>query len=252
MTMAASTFDFNLVLDTYTRKARFLPALVLTVPVALAVLAWFPTDLKGLNLLATGVVWYVGASLSTELARDRGKALEPKLFKKWGGKPTTRMLRHRHAPNKALLERQHRALEALMKNISLPTAAEEKANPAGADDIYDACTAFLITRTRDVKQHALIFAENCNYGFRRNVLGLKPIGLVLSLVGAVAAGCKIVLDARSGTVSPLPVASTLFCLLLFAGWVFWFRPDWVKICANAYALQLLRACEVLGQAPAAS
>lgn len=250
--MADSVFGFNLVLDTYTRKARFLPALVMTVPVALAVLAWFPTDLKGLNLLATGVVWYVGASLSTELARDRGKALERKLFRKWGGKPTTRMLRHRHAPNRVLLERQHRALEALMKNISIPSAAEEKVNPAGADDIYDVCTAFLITRTRDVKQHALIFAENCNYGFRRNLLGLKPIGIPLSLIGAVTAGCKIVLEARSGTVSPLPVASTLFCVLLLTAWVLWFRPTWVKTCADAYALQLLRACEVLGQTLAAS
>jgi hypothetical protein len=246
--MAASPFNFSLFLDSYTRKARLLRALVLALPVAVATLAWFPTDFRGLNVLASGFVWYVGASVAVEMARDRGRALEPKLFKRWGGKPTTRLLRHRHAPNKSLVERQHRTLERLVGNITLPSAADEKVNPGRADELYDLCVAYLIEHTRDTKRFPLVFAENCSYGFRRNVLGLKHIGIFVTVLGVAAASAKIHLDVHSAAgVGPLPVASALICAILLAGWVFWVRPDWVMTCADAYALQLLRACEVLGQ-----
>jgi hypothetical protein len=48
-------------------------------------------------------------------------------------------------------------------------------------------------RTRDTKIFNKVFAENMEYGFRRNCLGLRPTGLVLAAIGVVA---TIVLSIR--------------------------------------------------------
>jgi len=181
-----------------------------------------------------------------QMARDPGKKKEPALFQSWDGKPTTRLLRHRDAPNKVLLRRRHEKLQSLVPGIQIPTAEQEHANPRGADEIYDACTAFLLERTRKTDEFPLVFEENCNYGFRRNLWGMKPLGIATSVVGAVAVVAVLIFHRRAGvSLSPTTFICAILNLLLLLGWVVWFTPDWVRIPAEAYAERLLASCEKL-------
>ena len=83
--------------DTYTRRARLYPALLVALPLGLATLAWFPEGLAGWGTLWGLVTWSGATALLAQVGRDKGRVKEPGLFEQWGGKPTTRMLRHRHA-----------------------------------------------------------------------------------------------------------------------------------------------------------
>jgi hypothetical protein len=97
------------------------------------------------------------------------------------------------------------------------------------------------------KEYPLIFTENCNYGFRRNMLGLRPWGTLLALTTGI-----LELAAIATTLAGLvkfPVRLTAAGLIVsIAGIVIWRRvvtPDWVRRVACSYAERLLEAAETL-------
>lgn len=192
------------------------------------------------------IVWSGGAALLAQIAREPGKRKEVQLFASWGGKPTTRLLRHRDATNKVILERRHKKLAELIPDLEIPSAETELVDPQKADEIYEACTVFLIEKTRDAKQFPLIFEENCNYGFRRNLCSMRPIGIALSLLGAAAVFSLMGLDFAGGVMpSPIVFIAVLVEMFLVVGWLFYFTSEWVKTTAEAYAERLLAASENL-------
>lgn len=233
--------------DTYTRRARIYPFLVAALPLALATLVWFPDKLIGWSAFGSVFVWGGGTALIAQLARDWGRKKQPRLFETWDGKPTTRRLRHRDTDNKVILARRHKKLQELLPDVLIPTAEEELANKEIADEVYEAYGDFLRTKTRDREAFPLVFEENCNYGFRRNLWGMKPLGFTISLVGTVAVGILIVWNflAEDASISPLEILIGLINLLLFLGWSFVFNPEWVRVPAEAYADQLIAACDKL-------
>lgn len=243
--MVQSLIDQNF--DTYTRRARLSPALIIVLPIALVVVMFFPSELTLLGILVSLLVGCGGATLLAQIGRDTGKQKEASLFSQWAGKPTTRILRHRHTTNASMLAMRHSKLQALLPTLQLPTATAEAAAPDQADEIYEACTTFLRNKTRDKEKFNLVFEENCNYGFRRNLWGLKPIGITLSLVGLAASGAVLMLNLLVWK-TPIPlsaIACGIGSLVLLALWATVFTPNWVKIAADAYAERLLEACEHL-------
>ena len=59
--------------------------------------------------------------------------------------------------------------------LALPTVAAEANNPAGSDSVYMSATKWLLSQTRDTKVYSLLFQQNINYGYRRNMLGLRRV-----------------------------------------------------------------------------
>lgn len=238
---------FDRTLDKYTVRARLRPALIVALPLGLATVSWFPDGVLGWGAVWGLVTWSGGTVLLAQIGRDAGVRKEPNLFKLWGGKPTTRMLRHRDAANAVMLARWHKKLKLLMKGIKLPTPEEEAADPRAADEIYETCGAFLRENTRDSNKFGLVFEENCNYGFRRNLWGMKPIGLIIALIclGVIVAVPFFEPLAWSGKRLELTVTTAGIDLLLVLGWLFVFKPSWVRVAADAYAERLLEACERL-------
>lgn len=233
--------------DEYTLKARLYPGLLVTLPLILLIVVLFPTGVPGGKIFVSLFALCGGSMLFAQMGRDLGKRKEPWLFASWGGIPTTRMLRHRQAPNRELLLARHRMLEQLLPGQRMPTDEEERKDPARADDIYATCIARLIERTRDKKKFRLLFDENCNYGFRRNLWGMKRLGIVttgLGIVGIAAAG---VADwvATDREVSPSLFLYGAVLVVLLAVWLVWVTPGWVRIPGEAYALRLLGATETL-------
>jgi hypothetical protein len=234
-------------LDRYTIRARLAPALLVALPIGLATFAWFPDGVRIWGAVWAFIAWSGGTALLAQIGRDAGRRKEPSLFEMWGGKPTTRMLRHRETQNASILERRHKKLKALIRNVKLPTTAEEAAEPAAADSVYESCAAFLRERTRDHNKFPLVFEENCSYGFRRNLLGLKPVGLALAVAGGIAVATVPLAApaARVGDRLAVVVISGGVNLLLTLGWLFIFTPSWVRVPADAYAERLLGAIESL-------
>lgn len=233
-------------LDRYSFRARLIPALFVALPIPLAIIAWSPENARIWTYGASVIVWGGGAWLLAQLGRDMGKRKEPGLFASWGGKPTVRMLRHKGTRNSVVLARRHAKLKGLMKR-ALPTPHQEATDPAAADVMYEACGDLLRTRTRDEKKFSLLFTENCSYGMRRNLWGMKPIGIATTLIGISVLIAILLVDptarigARFGTIAVVGMVE----VLILIGWLVVFTPEWVRGPADAYAERLLEACEQL-------
>ena len=234
--------------DAYALKTRVLPAVCATAPIlALGMLA-----LPGLSIVLEtaggGGLACAAVYLLSQLGRDRGKTIEPALFKKWGGKPSVALLRHRDKRVDDQTKRRWRAfLESAVPHLTLATEAEEERHPASADHGYESATRWLIAKTGDATQFRILHSENASYGFRRNLLGLKWWALAINGVG-VAAGCWLLMYGGS----PRAVSDVenlgYFAFNLVHGIVLLcvVRPAWVKVLADIYARQLLACCDELG------
>ena len=233
-------------LDVYTVRARLLPALIASLPLGLAAFLWIPNFMTTMKALGIGtVVWLLAATVMAQVGRDSGKRREPSLFAQWGGSPTTRLLRHREARNKPLLERRHAQLSALTA-LRLPSKEEEAQDPGKADEIYETCIVFLRERTRDRKTFPLVFDENCNYGFRRNLWGLKLFAVTLAFVVLwVVAGYITILVQGNGTIPTAAIVVILGNIFFLGSWIFYVTKAWVRLAAESYADRLIGACEVL-------
>ena len=125
--------------DDYNRQARLYPSLLTLLPPLLALVAWFP-DLLTTNVGATLITFLGSCGLLFWLSvfsRSRGKLVEARLLKLWGGWPTTLWFRYRDdhlpAPTK---QRYHAALVRRIPDLHLPSAAEESADQQAADEFY--------------------------------------------------------------------------------------------------------------------
>jgi hypothetical protein len=93
-------------------------------------------------------------------------------------------------------------LKGQLPHLALPTAEEERADPEGADRAYESVTAWLRTQTRDTKTFSILFRENISYGFRRNLWGLKPLGVTIALLAASASTAFMLYRYSSGHSAP--------------------------------------------------
>jgi hypothetical protein len=231
--------------DAYTIRARYLPALLVALPLGAALLAWFPNGFTVLKPFSVLFGLWGGAALVEQIGRDFGKRKEPGLFDRWGGKPTTRRLRHGDANNEVLLARRHALLQRLLPDLRLPSPEDERRDPAAADKVYETCINFLREATRDKAKFPLVFEELCNYGFRRNLWGMKPFGLAISLTGLAALTVPSLIDYFRLSLLPplLPATALLADAAMLLAWLFIIRPDWVRMTAEAYTDRLLESLE---------
>jgi len=97
--------------------------------------------------------------------------------------------------------------------------------------------------TRDQSRFPLLFEEDCNYGFRRNVWGMRPWGILMAVLGLISAVVLILFmpHARPDSAVRLLVVAGMLDFVLILVWIIAVTPSWVKITADAYADQLLAA-----------
>jgi hypothetical protein len=243
------------VTDPYERNARLYPALLALFPLIAMVIGLYGPKASTLSNILITAGSCGGLFLVTNLGRESGKRLEPKLFGEWGGKPTTQLLRHRDGRIEGVTkERYHAFLSGKIKK-PFPTRDEEAHDPGAADDIYQSGVRWLLNQTRDTKKFGLLFKENITYGFRRNALGLKPIGWPLSIccvlwVLTTHGVFKLSADhfCDKTALMGLPetaIASLTASMFMFAAWTLFFTKSSTRTAAFTYAETLLRTCDVL-------
>src|SRR5208282_1928984 len=91
--------------------------------------------------------------------------------------------RHRDKTIEAVTKRRYHTFMAAKINEAFPDKDQEANNPEAADEVYQSGVRWLLNHTRpeDNKKFDLIFKENVAYGFRRNALGMKWFGLIVSI-----------------------------------------------------------------------
>jgi hypothetical protein len=242
--------------DAYDRRARLQPGLIALLPALVVPLALFPNEVLGnVGRSLVALTSYVGLFyLLANLARGKGKALEPHLLSKWGGWPTTVLLSFRDRTiDQHTKARYHKALCKIAPNIALPSVEEEQREPDRADDVYRSLTRKLIESRRGPK-YPLVHLENAQYGFRRNMLGLKPTAISLVILSGLVIALIWWLPFRHSQLSPDAILDDLTArwriyglflgnLIILIFWTFNVDEPWVRQSAYSYAEALLRTLE---------
>ena len=243
----------------YERQARLYPGLLVVAPVAVVFVCLAgPKNLLGSTLISVLVGCGVAYALG-RVARDAGKRLQDRFFAKWGGAPTTQVLRHCDATLDVHTKARYHQVLADGIRKTLPTPSTEAADPKAADEYYRAATTWLIGQTRDSKAFPLVFKENIAFGFQRNALGVRRGGVVVSMLCVVLMLVRIGLSTHffdSPSLEALAQAEVshlvaLGASLAFLGlWVFWVNEDAMRRTAFAYAVRLFESCDRLKKAKA--
>ena len=241
--------------DSYARQARLFPGLLMVFPPLMTVLAWFPQLLisnTGTTLLTIAVSCGLLYALGS-WARTRGKNIEGALLKRWGGWPTTLKLRHAGPLDPSTLARYHGFLGQNVPHWAAPTPAEENTNPANSDGAYGSAVMWLKEKTR--KGFPLVEKENAQYGFRRNLFGMRAIGVAVCALAAAASLVAIYVQMHEFTTTALLVTSSAQRSEIWAtiaidfvaliAWITVVNDRWVRQAGDQYADALLAACDHL-------
>lgn len=231
------------VLDAYNTRARLAPGLLTVLPVTLAGVA---LGLKEIPVVTTLFAIASACGLPVLLANTvgvRGRKLQSELARQWGGLPATQAVRHADGHSTGHQRQLWRERLQAVAGHTLPTAAEEAADPADADARFEAAIFDLLERTRDKQTHPLVFEENCTYGFERNLLAMRRPGLLTACITAATLVGAIVISLA--TSAPLGATSCLIALaLVLTMAVVWWKvpsPDRVRVVAERYSDRLLGA-----------
>lgn len=230
--------------DPYERKARLYPALLAILPIITLIALytdWLTFDTENalyVAISAAGLFWLANKT------RDLGKAVEKRLVAEWGGMPSVTLLRHRDPVLDQYTKQRYHKAASILADISLPNSTEEENNPADADERYRAVTSALLFRTRDTSKYPLLLKENINYGFWRNMRGVRLIACILA-AALVAFGLWLdrapVLDFQPPDGAEL--ASVILGILMLVGWATTVTDASVRQAAENYAKRLLEALD---------
>lgn len=230
--------DLSKVADPYERRARLYPSLICLFPLMVGVYSSFPNFYKSLSGLVALAIAVGLLQLFSHLARDRGEKLESGLFEEWGGMPSVALFRHSDSniPNPAKI-RYHEMVSG-ESGIKAPTKESETATPHVADEIYQSWSDYLRGKTRNTEKYPMVFKENVNYGFRRNLLGIKGYCILSGLITLILIWVP---TYKSGTIVQEQIGISFGVLVYTFIFILVVKRSWVKVTAYAYAKQLLES-----------
>lgn len=251
----ANAFDKAVaqITDRYERQARLVPALLALLPIVVMLLSLYKDRLTALGAIFSALLACGALFLLSDAARQLGKKREKALWRKWGGTPTTQVLRHRDGTFDSVSKSRYHSTLGAALGMPFPTKAEEEANPELADELYSSANNLLRNATRDTKLFSLLFKDNVSYGFRRNGYGLRWLGLSISAVSIVWVLIRHGMNTLLLKVGEAPNPEAIFSgeegmSLIVAGvmlvvWLTYFTESTVRDAAFSYAQKLIESCE---------
>lgn len=231
--------------DTYALRARLFPAIIAAAPAFAALALLISWKSFGLSNVVSSIGLLVLTYAIADAARARGRAIERVLHDERGGLPSVTLFRRGDLTISSGAKDRYRAFLGHELGIEVPTSVQEQEHPAIADDFYAQCGVWLRQHTRDSRQFRLLFGENVTYGFRRNLLGLKRIALLLNALVVV---CCIALLWRIGWMFDTGLGSRILVVLLVATahaayMLLAVNRDSVWDASRAYGRELILSCE---------
>lgn len=245
-------FSFEKLFDKYSFNARVKPALFIILPIVVTAyiliepLRTLLGSLIGI-FVTCGVVNFFANQMSSA-----GNELQIKLFKEWGGAPSTIILRHSDEILDKYTKQRYRAkLNELIPNFKKITENFEVQYQKDADDYYKSASNFMREYTRDEKKYPLVLSENISYGFSRNLLAFKKTAITVIVISFLISLLFIFLNTEwkldlINTIKEVPSSNYVLLgihLIFFLIWCFMINEKWVKTRGIAYAKRLYAACE---------
>lgn len=231
--------------DGYTVRARIVPALIAGLPSLAFLFVSVPWDSFGLSNAIVLTMGFILLYAFADLARSRGKKVEAKLDTRQSPELWHRADRQIPQISKDI----YRTFIASVLNHPAPSEHDERTDPARADDFYLSAGNWLRDATRDRRKFKILYDELLTYGFRRNLLGLKPVALAMNAL--VAAALAALFYVRPSYFYDINHADVKFYVLVTATlchsfyMIFAVGKTGVKEASATYGRQLILSCELL-------
>lgn len=235
----------NKLFDEYSLKARLYPALLTILPLLLASVLLLPALEMRINALFPIFIGCGALYLLTHLVRTRGRSIEGILFQKWGGMPSNIMLRVTDNSLDENTKARYRSKLSKFTNIDMPSKDDELRDIHLSDDAYGSAGVWLRENTKDTSKYNLLFKENIGYGFRRNMYGVKILGILISIFSIAISTIIGFIQYESAAILLSSVSSSLIGLICLLLWVSLVNEQWVRDAAYSYANQLLSSLDSL-------
>lgn len=220
------------IVDSYDLKARVAPAAISFLPILFTAYYRVPSLYRSPFLAAgSGLISLALVYLCSMIIRYLGLREQDRLWKSWGGPPSTRFVRHRDMQFSAEQKKRIRTALAELFRVELFTYEEEMKDPKKADQIIS--RAFLDVK-EFLRQHqfsALVDKHNVEYGFSRNLYGGRFVFWAGAGIGLLLAGFV------SGSGWTLNLGVVVNVILLFT-WIpvsLFLMPNMLKRSADTYA-----------------
>lgn len=249
------TAIFHKLLDPYDVRARLFPGLLVLLPAILHLALLHGTKSPLVVGLSSVLLTCGGPYLLSSLVRTWGQRAQDRLFRRWGAQPSTLLLRHSDVTLAAPTKQRYRDLATARLGVAMPTASEERKDPAAADLAYAAAADVLRPRTNDHKAFPLLFKELVAYGFNRNAHGSRWVGLgvaVSTIIATLWHAGAMSLQSPHWHISAIDNAHIVVLVSASAMAVLWcghFTAETVRLAGVSYAKRLWEALEQLPQKP---
>ncbi len=231
--------DIEKLTNPYERKAQIYPSLICLLPIIVTIFFLYH-EIFDLWIKLTTVIVSLGLfPLLANLVRTPGKRLESNLFVLWDGMPSVRILRHSDSTLPKPAKLRYHSILSEHTGINAPSTNYERENPQKADEIYLSWSDYLRGKTRNTATYPLVFKENVNYGFRRNLLGIRIFCLIVGFFCLLLIAIRLYQESLSLQVDIIILITLVFLYLLV--FLLVVNKNWVKITADAYAKQLIES-----------
>jgi hypothetical protein len=235
--------------DPYELKARLFPGLLILLPAILHLTLLYGPKNPLVAALGSVLTACGGPYLLSSFVRTHGLRAQERLYRAWGGLPSTIILRHRDRTLPGQTKVRYHELLMARLGIAAPSLQHEERDPARADEAYEAGADALRPLTTDAKAFPFIFKELVAYGFNRNAHGSRWLGLFVALGTILATlydGGSLSWNTPYVHLKTLDFAHVVVLLAslgMAAIWCGHFTAGTVRLAGIAYAKRLWEALE---------
>jgi uncharacterized membrane protein YdbT with pleckstrin-like domain len=232
--------------DRYELCARVIPSAFVIIPPVISCYLWFP-QIQTIYSVVIGVVILILIVMPmSQYVRDEGRRKQKVLYERWGGVPTTAKFRCLDKSIDSISKKRYKkCLENSIDGLIFPSEEEEEADHGKEDEIYNSAVRWLREKTRNKEYYPLVFEENINYGFLRNLWAVKPLGLFI-LVSTLFLNICAILTNYKADLASVPKPIIILILILLGALCLWIGVATEKAVhkkANIYAETLLASCD---------
>ena len=225
--------------DAYNLRVRLSVGLILITPIIISIYLLVPNASNISFTVIVLILCFGLCNLMMSLSRYLGRKVTSKCFPEL--MPAQQMLMPTDDTLDSITkQRYHKFFLSKIENLSFSK---------DSDNAINSCKSsinWLISQTRDSEKFPLIKEETINFGFSKNLYGLKPLGICVSSslaffeIGLIVA--KYHFQFAYVDYSNL-IASAIISFASAMVWVFLITETWVKDSAHRYAKVLLSACD---------
>lgn len=225
--------------DRYDLRVRMSVGIIVLSPILISLYLLIP-EVRSISFTAMILIISFGmCNLIIAQSRYYGRNASTKCFNQ--SKPAQRMLLPSdQTPDSQTKERYHSFFSSKIKGVTFEKDTQD------IDAMCNTAISWLISQTRDSSKFPLIKEELINYGFAKNLYGMKSIGIIISvaliLIEITALGIQHHTNLNIAPTRNLAVSIIIsFCYLLM--WILVVKKEWVIECGEKYARSLLSACD---------